>query len=142
MKKIVLLIITILCLCGCEKEEDKTMIITLKGNPTTGFEWVCNVEDESIIKLVSNEYIPNKVEEGIAGAGGVYKITLEGLKEGISGLNCEYERSWEEEPIYGSNYNIKVDENKDLTIINRSGSYKDEIDINKVEPILSSNDND
>lgn len=142
MKKI-LLIITILCLCGCGKKvENKTMDIILNGNPTTGYEWVCKVGNESIIKIKSNDYISNK-DNGLAGVGGVYKFTLEGLKEGVSQFNCEYKRSWEnEDAYYTSNYNIKVDENKELSIINRSGNYEDEIDVNNIVPYGTSKTSD
>ena len=72
--------------------------IALDSNPTTGYSWNASY-DTSMLSLEKEEYIPNKTEPGLVGAGGTQHYQFKALKAGSTGVNLTYLRSWEEEPI-------------------------------------------
>jgi uncharacterized protein len=69
--------------------------VTLDSNPSTGYEWQVRSIDETIAKLVNDEYIPP--ESGLVGAGGEQVLTFEALEEGKTTIVLEYIRPWEPE---------------------------------------------
>ena len=114
MKKYLMLLLIILvggCMNARISEGTK---ISLKGNPSTGYEWTCQVSDEGIISLIK-EYVEDEHEANMVGVGGVYNFTLKGLKSGNTTLTCKYARSWEQEAINTKTYDINVDDNLDVT---------------------------
>lgn len=111
MKKILLMAFGILLLTGCSS--DKKLEIKLDGNPTTGYEWTCEIEDDKIIKEISSDY--ESGNDNVEGASGTYTFVYEGIKEGTTTLTCNYARSFEENSTEDSKeYKITVD--KDLYI--------------------------
>jgi len=73
----------------------KQFIITLDSNPTTGYEWQADF-DESLLKLVQDEFKPAKTEPGMTGVGGKQSFTFQGVKKGKPEVTLTYKRSWEE----------------------------------------------
>ena len=62
---------------------------TLDGNPTTGYSWqIVSMDSERL--EVREEYIESEHEEDIVGAGGTYKYTVKGLKQGNTALQLAY----------------------------------------------------
>jgi len=114
MKKILLIsLLTCLFIVGCSNKENSNIVIELEGNPTTGYEWTCEINDENIAS-VEVEYISPKTDA--LGAPGKYNITLTGKKEGETKLVCKYARSWEEtEYDETKTYNIEVDSNLNIS---------------------------
>ena len=70
-------------------------IITLESNPTTGYEWQADF-DESLLKLVQDEFKPAKTGPGMTGVGGKQSFTFQGVKKGKTEVTLTYKRSWEE----------------------------------------------
>ncbi len=137
MKKVLvifIIIISLLVFTGCNKKTNssesnnkkgdniesklKNVSFNLDGNPTTGYEWTCRVDDETIATS-SIEYIENKKKDSSdesVGVGGKYKVTLFGIGEGSTILNCKYARSWEEtEEDIEIKYNVVVDKNLNVS---------------------------
>ena len=66
---------------------------SLEGNMTTGFSWQVYIDDEEIVKLVSNVYEPE--DSDLEGSGGVSVITLEALRKGETMITLEYAQNWD-----------------------------------------------
>lgn len=123
MKKILLVLCMALMLCGCSK--GKTASITLKGNPTTGYEWTYSFSNEGVLKEKSNNYITDN--ENLTGSGGKYDFVFEGEKEGTTKIIFEYKRSWEtEEPLYTLTYEITVNNKKEIKSSKVTGNYSED----------------
>ena len=68
--------------------------IVLKSNPTTGYQWqVAKPLDESILKLISSEYLADKAE--LVGSGGKQVWRFKALKPGETSIFFKYVRPWE-----------------------------------------------
>lgn len=69
--------------------------ITLDSNPTTGYRWqLAKPLDESLVKLVGNEY-QEPESSGAVGAGGKEIWTFKAVAEGKTAIAMKYVRSWE-----------------------------------------------
>ncbi len=117
-----ILIFTIIALTailtGCattEKKEsvDASLVITLEGNPTTGFMWDYTTEGNGEIELVDES---SEVQnEGLIGSPSTFNYSFKGVKEGNVTLIFEYARPWAGgEKLYTEVYKLYVD--KDLQI--------------------------
>ena len=102
MKKVLLssiIVLSLFLLVGCKNKEitetTSPELIELEGNPTTGYEWICNVKDENIAK-VESIFKPDETVSNITGEGGTYLFTVTGLKKGNTTITCNYSRNWEE----------------------------------------------
>ena len=79
---------------------DDWFIIQLNANPTTGYEW--NLENYDKLKKVTTNstegqgyYIPDKVESGITGFGGVERYFFNAVRNGAQKIRLSYRRPWE-----------------------------------------------
>ena len=107
---------------GCSMaQEQKTATVELEANATTGYAWVCTMSPENVIRLVSDEYIPDKNNEGITGAGGKQVFTFEAIAEGEAELVFSYLRKWETDvpPLKTETYKAVVDKKNNLTLIKK-----------------------
>lgn len=128
MKKLksLLIIICLVLVCGCTKDENKELIIKLNANPTTGYSWVYEIEENDIIKI-EDEYSQNEncAKEAV-GCGGTQTLKITPLKEGKVILYLTYKRSWEEtEYDKTATYEITVDKNLKISE-SHIGSYFEE----------------
>lgn len=85
--------------------EDR-VVIELKSNPTTGYNWyVSDVSDN--ISIFSSGYA---AESKKIGGGGKYRIILKPSKPGRGMVNLEYKRIWEKDikAAKSVRYNIMV----------------------------------
>lgn len=97
-----------------ERDHDKTItlhqgdtvVIQLDENPTTGFTWAMQKEDEQVVKLVSSEYIPPP--GGTIGIGGVHLFTFAAKNVGTAHLELKYWRSFAGDPSIMRQYNLTV----------------------------------
>ena len=120
MKKILpLLLITILLITGC-KAKDK-LTIKLESNPTTGYEWIYQINNSDVLKLKSNDYKENDKDDKTVGAGGIQTYVFEAVKEGEATITLAYGRNWEENSAYKIEYKIKVDKNKNIEVLDKTG---------------------
>jgi predicted secreted protein len=69
--------------------------ITLDSNPSTGYQWQVRSIDETIARLMNDDYIPPA--SGFVGASGKQVLTFEALGEGKTVIKLEYLRPWEPE---------------------------------------------
>lgn len=91
MKKIIVLSLLLLLLCGCSL---KTYAIKLDANASTGYEWVCSMNKKGIIKEVGSYY--TKSDSNLVGAPGVFTYKFKALKAGTVVLTCDYQKSFED----------------------------------------------
>lgn len=74
-------------------EKGQQLVISLEGNPTTGYNWELVEFDAAILKQVGEpEY---KSDSSLIGSGGVITITMEALETGKTNVKLIYHRSWE-----------------------------------------------
>mmetsp|Transcript_19610 Transcript_19610/g.20408 ORF Transcript_19610/g.20408 Transcript_19610/m.20408 type:complete len:178 (-) Transcript_19610:129-662(-) len=80
---------------------NKKIAIKMRGNITTGYEWVVDEvsEKNKMYEILSKDYQTDQHEEGLAGVGGEYTFVVIMKEEGNHHLNFLYKRSWETEPI-------------------------------------------
>ncbi len=110
--------ISIFSSCSSAKFSSQKTQIQLKGNPTTGYTWVFEIEDESIVSVTGqSKYLGKK---GMVGAPSLFTYTVHSLKPGRTMLKFEYKRPWEEkEPEETCIYEVTVAENGKI-ILNES----------------------
>lgn len=72
--------------------------ITLKSNPTTGFNWIYMPANDGMVENVFDKYIPDPVADGIVGSGGnqVFGFVATGFMPGKSSLRFVYKRPWDD----------------------------------------------
>lgn len=75
-------------------ELGQVLKLTLKENPTTGYEWIMAVS--SGLKIISDKYIPSSNSNGIVGAGGVHEWKIKAIDEGQQLISGIYKRPWED----------------------------------------------
>ena len=68
--------------------------VTLAENPTTGFSWQYEIQDESAVKLIDDEYVPSNTDKKIVGAGGMHSFTFACLKNCETSVLMTYKRPW------------------------------------------------
>ncbi len=78
--------------------EDGDLVIALEGNPTTGYEWSCEV-DGDCVSGGDYEYVQDSTDEMLVGVGGVFTFRFTPTKAGTATLHFDYARSWEGEAI-------------------------------------------
>lgn len=72
----------------------KEIVITLEANATTGYQWqFAKPLDESLLKLVNSEYLPDKTE--LVGVGGKQVWVFQALNAGKTAISFKYVRPWE-----------------------------------------------
>jgi inhibitor of cysteine peptidase len=74
----------------------KEFVITLDANATTGYEWqLANPIDDTLIKLVGSEYVPDKTS--LVGSGGKSIWTFKAGRAGKAQISFKYIRPWEKD---------------------------------------------
>lgn len=77
------------------KKGDEVRLV-LVSNPTTGYKWNFDEEpDKSILLQTNYEYIPDNIDEEIAGSGGNEVWTFNALKTETAVMYLSYSRPWE-----------------------------------------------
>ena len=79
------------------------------ANPTTGYSWMAEVEDEGIVE-VKDQYFSDSRALGMTGVGGTHWFHIDGLREGVTSVRLTYQRPWEDNALYVFVYRISVDE--------------------------------
>ena len=94
---------------GREKQLQKgqTLVITLEGNPTTGYSWeVAEPLNEQVLRQVGEPEF--KAESQALGAGGIQVLRFEAVNAGKTTLKLIYHRPWEEGVDPLETYSIEV----------------------------------
>lgn len=84
--------------------ENEKFTIILEENPTTGYSWTQPTFDQSILTLISNEYIAP--DSKLTGAPGMRKLIFQGKTTGKTTVAMQYIRSWDpkDNPKYFREY--------------------------------------
>jgi len=76
----------------------RKIVVTLDGNPTTGYAWVtASVEGDSVRQVGKVEYQPDQQDEPRIGGGGKFTVTFEAVRAGDARVTLEYRRPWEKD---------------------------------------------
>ena len=92
-------------------------LVTLKENPTTGYEWFCEISDEATLSVSDHGYTPNESAEAAPGEEGNHSWMIGGLREGEATVTFTYMRPWEVQPtdfIYSFTFVIDAGMNLSL----------------------------
>lgn len=78
-----------------------SVTISFKGNATTGYEWNAVIVGGEAVEIdeAASGYVPDAVDKGLAGAGGIHYFQLKAVKPGQSVIRFDYARSWEKKAI-------------------------------------------
>lgn len=82
-----------------EMKPGETLLISIDGNPTTGYIWEVDSVDENILGLAGEpDYSTDfKLKSGMTGVGGTYKFTFTAVSSGTTNLKLKYWRTFEPE---------------------------------------------
>jgi predicted secreted protein len=86
------------------------ILIRLRGNPTTGYEWkVAKLEGEAIEQVGEPKYVPDDPKGERAGAGGTFVFTFRAAKAGQAALTLAYARPWEKKKEPAQTFALTVE---------------------------------
>lgn len=120
MKKLVIvlsIVLAVFALASCanariSKPASSEISVTLLSNPTTGYSWSAEVEDENIATYIGSDYdAPNT--EGIVGAGGAETLHFRTVNPGTTNVKLIYSRPWSGE--VANSHTAVITVNQDLT---------------------------
>jgi len=82
-----------------EMKSGETLLISIDGNPTTGYTWEVDSVDETILQLAGEPDYSTSSESkpGMTGVGGTYKFTFNAVSTGTATLKLKYWRTFEPE---------------------------------------------
>lgn len=90
--------------------------IDLSSNPTTGYSWTAEIEDEGIV-IIREEFLESGSNQQLVGAGGVQRFQVSGNTPGTTSIYFRYARPWEsEQPTQTLLYRLTVNDNLDVMI--------------------------
>lgn len=84
----------------------ETFIIELEGNPTTGYGWQPQV-DNDMLRLIDQQYQP---AGSSIGGGGKEVFSFEPVKSGRASISFEYKRPWETDAIEKQKFQLRIEE--------------------------------
>lgn len=88
-------------------KKGQTLVVTLEGNPTTGYSWeVAEPLDEQVLRQVGEAEF--KAESELVGAGGVQILRFEAANTGTTTLKLVYHRPWEKDVDPLETYSLQV----------------------------------
>lgn len=82
-----------------------TLIITLVGNPTTGYTWDTTLIDKEVLSMIEKSFTPSST---LVGAGGVFSFKVLAISKGSSDLHMRYARLWEKDVPPAKTFDITV----------------------------------
>jgi inhibitor of cysteine peptidase len=74
-------------------QKGQVLVITLPGNPSTGYSWVMVDPEGAILRQVGEPEF--KADSELVGAPGTLTLRFEAVEEGQMDLTLEYQRPWE-----------------------------------------------
>ena len=74
---------------------DYDLELVLDANPSTGYTWECDIDDESVISLVGNKYIAGCVFDGIVGSSGKEYFYFKAVSQGEATITFTYAQNWQ-----------------------------------------------
>jgi len=89
-----------------ELNAGQTLIVSLEGNPTTGYTWEAAGLDEQVLQQVGETEF--KPDSDAIGAGGVQTLRFETMNSGQTTLKLVYHRPWEEDVEPAEIFSVQV----------------------------------
>jgi len=89
-----------------ELKAGQTLVISLEGNPTTGYTWEVAELDEQVLRQIGQAEF--KPESDAIGAGGVQTLRFETVNSGQTTLKLVYRRPWEEDVEPAETFSVQV----------------------------------
>ena len=83
-----------------------TLLVELKGNPTTGYQWEVESLDTGMLKQVGEPEF--KPDSDLTGAGGKFTFRFEGAAAGEADLRLVYHRPWEKDAPPEETFEVTV----------------------------------
>jgi predicted secreted protein len=68
------------------------LLVSLKGNATTGYSWRVKSVARSVLKPLAVKYVPSPNPKHLVGVGGVYKLRFSARASGTTILKLVYAR--------------------------------------------------
>jgi len=90
-------------------EVGDSFILSLDSNPTTGYVWQAEFDDE-LLELMGTNFV---LSSDLIGAGGIESFEFRALKKGETEITMVYKRSWEEGYIDKVIYSVHITEAED-----------------------------
>jgi inhibitor of cysteine peptidase len=82
-------------------------VVELQANPSTGYSWQFAGGDQSLVRLMYEEYMPGEERE-LVGAPGKQLFYFQAIAPGRTPLRLEYRRSWEKEAAPAKTFSITL----------------------------------
>lgn len=89
-----------------EMKRGETLILSINGNPTTGYIWEIESVDQNILQ--SEGEADYKSDSTLTGSGGTYKFKFTALNPGTTTLKLKYWRTFEPENPPVETFEVKV----------------------------------
>ena len=87
----------------------KKIEISLKGNPTTGYDWrMVELKSEVVKAEGKGEYVPDKFDAPRVGSGGTFVFKFTAAKPGKATLKFEYLRPWEKDKAPAQKFSVNL----------------------------------
>lgn len=80
-----------------ELQEGELLMVSLSGNPTTGYEWALTEEPPFLTRIPGVDYLPELTPTAVGG-GGTFFFRYEATGQGGGPLSFAYRRPWESGP--------------------------------------------
>ena len=109
---------------------DNEVKIILNENPSTGYLWEYEIDDENIIELVKDNSVSD--DSNLIGASGKREYTFKFLKEENVTITFGYKRSWEENSIETITISLS-NKNNIVKIVNNDNPIPELYDENLLE---------
>jgi len=93
-----------------EMKEGQTLVLSIGGNPTTGYTWEVESVDQNILQSAGEaDYSTDfKLRPGMTGVGGTYKFKFTAVSAGVTPLKLKYWRTFEPENPPVEMFEVKV----------------------------------
>lgn len=89
-----------------EMKKGETLILSINGNPTTGYTWEVESVDQNILQ--STGEADYKSDSAAVGAGGTYKFKFTTVNPGSTTLKLKYWRTFEPDTPPVETFEVKV----------------------------------
>lgn len=97
--------------------EEQTVVLAFSENPTTGFEWTYEMDEQGVISdLVNNGHELEDAGETLIGAGGIHYWAFQGENEGDVTITFTYSRFWESDTDAAMTITQRYHVDKDLNV--------------------------
>lgn len=94
-----------------EMKQGQTLVLSIDGNPTTGYTWEVDSVDASVLQSEGEaDYSTDfRLRPGMTGVGGTYKFKFTAANAGTTALKLKYWRSFEPENPPVETFEVTVD---------------------------------